>query len=143
MSLKIRQFVSFHERLLHGTSWASIFWSNFTSTCIWNDIKISFLRVFLYGFLNFNLHIMDQTFMICLVLREANLHPTFDVVILLRMIGNSNRNSVNVDFLISTSLAEKWNRHSPVEILSTILFPLILKHQIQNRKWKCSCKITS
>lgn len=25
MSLKIRQFVSFHERLLHGTSWASIF----------------------------------------------------------------------------------------------------------------------
>lgn len=71
-------------------------------------LKIKFIFSCLpIGFLIFNLHIVDQTFMICLVLREANLHPTFDVVILLRMIGNSNRNSVNVDFLISTSLAEK------------------------------------
>lgn len=37
--------------------------------------------------------------MICLVQREAKLHPTFDVVVLLlRMIANSNRNSVKLIF---------------------------------------------
>lgn len=106
MSLKIRLFVSFHERLLHGTSWASIFGAILLVHVYEMILKINFISSCL-PYMAFNLHIMDQTFMICLVLREANLHPTFDVVILLRMIGNSNRNSVNVDFLISTSLAEK------------------------------------